>query len=123
MLNLGFRKPFYAYWWDRKQNFEDLVNRAAPGWLGARRVLNVRRSSCDRGPALVGAGSVLQSLHYLPSVIWGSGFISEDHACAGVESLESLKVLAFCGPRTKEIAEKLGWKNRTSSVIWASCYQ
>jgi hypothetical protein len=31
MLNLGFRKPFHAYWWDGKQNFGDLVTKAALG--------------------------------------------------------------------------------------------
>jgi pyruvyltransferase len=115
MLNLGFRKPFHAYWWDGKQNFGDLVTKAALGWLGARRVVNVRRSSRDRGPALVGAGSVLQGLRYPSSVIWGSGFISDDHTCAGVEPLEPLEVLAFRGPRTREIAERLGWK--TSEIF------
>lgn len=110
MLNFGFRKPFYAYWWDGKKNFGDLVTKAVLGWLGARRVVNVHRSLRDRGPALVGVGSVLQGLRYPSSVIWGSGFISDDPTCTGVEPVEPLEVLALRGPRTREIAERLGWK-------------
>ncbi len=109
-LRLPFSKVFHAYWWDGRKNFGDLVTEAALDWLGVRHVVNVRRSSRDHGPALVGAGSILQDLRYPSGVVWGSGFITDDFLGSSTGPSEPLEVLAFRGPHSREIAKVLGWE-------------
>jgi len=83
---------------------------AVLNWLGARYVINVRRSSTNHGPALVGAGSILQDLNYPWGVVWGSGFITDDLVGLGSAPVEPLCVLALRGPYSWDIARMLGWE-------------
>ena len=108
-LRLPFSSAFQAYWWDGKKNFGDLTTEAVLDWLGAKNVVNVRRASRSRGPALVGAGSILQDLRYPSGVVWGSGFITDGLLGTSTAPLEPLEVLAYRGPHSRDIAKGLGW--------------
>lgn len=103
-----YRRAFLAYWWDGTPNFGDGLTLDILHWLGVPRVVNVRRSVFDYGPALVGAGSVLDNLSYKSSVVWGSGFIGD--AAQHSRGRAPAEVAALRGPLSREIAMDLGWE-------------
>jgi hypothetical protein len=107
---ISVTRPYRAFWWDKRVNFGDLLTEAVLRWLGARRVVNVRHLPFDCGPALVGAGSVLGMLRYPSGVVWGSGFLWETPQPNQEPPQEPLEVLAYRGPRTRDLAKMLGWK-------------
>ncbi|HLA82069.1 MAG TPA: polysaccharide pyruvyl transferase family protein [Thermoleophilia bacterium] len=92
-------------------NFGDLITEAVLCWLGAKKVRNVYSSSLDRGPALVGAGSILDRLQYPSAVVWGSGFMMGGIPDESAKPAEPMEVVALRGPRSRDIAKQLGWKS------------
>jgi pyruvyltransferase len=92
-----------------RPNYGDLLTESILCWLGARGAANVC-GTFYRGPALVGAGSILDGLDHPASVVWGSGFIEGRPAGERVYApAKPLEILALRGPRTAEVASSLGW--------------
>lgn len=96
-----------AIWWDRRPNFGDEFTESILNLFGAEHVINVRDVRFDVGPALLGAGSMLQKLRYPNTVVWGSGFIDRDLVNSSLRSPN--ECLALRGHLSRSVAEKAGW--------------
>lgn len=94
-----------AYWWDDASNFGDQVTPFIIKSHFGVAAVNVRGVKFDIGPALVGAGSILNGLRYPNTVIWGSGFIEDGL----LDIPKPRKVLAYRGHISEQIAQKNGW--------------
>ena len=101
------RTALPVYWWDDTANFGDMITEQILLWMGAPAVINVRNSLRDIGPALAGSGSLLQSLRYRSVVVWGCGFIQD--VSERPPARRPVEVLALRGPRSKAVADRLGW--------------
>lgn len=93
-------KQVYAYWWSNILNFGDTITPYLIEKISG--VKPIKCSSSPTGKVLYAAGSILQ-LATNQSVIWGSGFIEEQHSPISVESIRAVR-----GPLTKINLDKLG---------------
>src|SRR5688500_4650799 len=93
------RSPPVVYWWRKRPNFGDALNRPLVAAISGRDPIHSYDVPASyRGPVYAAIGSVLGNINISNLVVWGSGFISETAAFR----TPPVRICAVRGPLTRD---------------------